>query len=248
MTVAGRPVIVPTLAQLHWKPNWKADLFADLGVGEHGLIDIGANRGQSLLDFVAAGGRRDYVAFEPLPEEAAIVREVILLNDLADSLVVPVGLGATHAVQQLYIPDDDSTSGTVRPGLRPGRPEERRAVGIHPFDHVWSAIGQKSSPQVVKVDVEGGELEVLRGMTSYIATVRPTLVCEVLDADPRADPVEHDRHLGELESLLAQADYQIERIIKPEGRLVDRAVLSRFPRRKWTTATAEECDYRLSPR
>lgn len=242
----GRAV-VPTEARLRWAPNWKSQLLGDLDAQTRGLVDVGANCGQTLLDFMAAGGQRHYVGFEPLPEAAAHVHDLIVLNGLTDSTVLPAALGAGHEVVPIHVPIGDSTSATLRSDLRPGRLSMRRTISVHVFDDIWAAVDPGVSNPVVKIDVEGAELEVLIGMRRFLLEARPTILCEVLDADASADLVAHDARLSALEDLLAEVRYKVSRVDKSTGGMTGQTACDRFPRREWRPATAEECDYLLHP-
>ena len=68
----------------------------------------------------------------------------------------------------------------------------------------------------MKVDVEGAELDVLRGMSAALSRDRPALLLEVLPAYQR----DRDRLLGrqrELETLLKDAGYDLWRVRKSAG-------------------------------
>ena len=230
-----------------WVPNWKSQLLEDLDAQSRGLVDIGANCGQTLLDFMAAGGQRHYVGFEPLPEAAAHVHDLIVQNGLIESTVLPSALGADHEVVPIHVPIGDSTSATLRSDLRPGRASIRRTISVHVFDDIWAAVDPGVPSPVVKIDVEGAELEVLRGMRRFLLGARPTILCEVLDADVSADSVAHDARLTLLEDLLTEARYKISRVDKSTGTRTSLTACDRFPRREWRPAAAEECDYLFEP-
>ena len=62
-----------------------------------------------------------------------------------------------------------------------------------------------SEPAFVKIDVEGAELDVLRGMSQTIQSHRPIIVYEVDDGDPAA----FERKQGNCRSFLHPFGYRI---------------------------------------
>ena len=60
-------------------------------------------------------------------------------------------------------------------------------------------------PNLVKVDVEGAELDVLKGMSETIKTYKPTIIYEVDDGDRAA----YERKYQELESFLQSLGYKV---------------------------------------
>lgn len=70
---------------------------------------------------------------------------------------------------------------------------------------------------VVKVDVEGGELEVLQGMRAMLARDRPIVLCEVLPVYTAGNTVRLERQHA-LEALLTrELRYGLQRVRKTPG-------------------------------
>jgi hypothetical protein len=72
----------------------------------------------------------------------------------------------------------------------------------------FSARDGVRAPDVVKIDVEGGELDVLAGMAGLLSSTRPALLLELDDATPEA----HDRRLADVEAVLGGHGYRMERL------------------------------------
>lgn len=127
------------------------------------FFDVGANIGTVTLP-VAATRRAECLAFEPEPRNAARLAENVDLNGLPNVTVIEAALW--------------SAPGTV--GLLAGGPAgtgthsvvERGGDGVTPVPAttIDELSGRGSRPpDVVKLDVEGAELEVLRGAAATLA-------------------------------------------------------------------------------
>lgn len=135
------------------------------------VLDVGANIGTHTVFFAAVCGAR-VTAFEPNPKAVAALRENVRLNGVDDlATVVPAGLGACAAQADLVEPDPDNLGRCRLEANASG------ACAIHAYDDLGSDLPVK----LVKVDVEGMELDVLRGMSRMLGLHQPALYIEVQD-------------------------------------------------------------------
>jgi FkbM family methyltransferase len=248
-----RPYRVPTTGAggavaAAWRPSWKTHLVGHLLRGRPGAFaDVGANVGQTLFDLLAVDPAREYVGFEPNPAAVAFVEGFVRANGLRRATLLPVGLAERAGLFPLYLQrgaDADSGASLVD-GLRPGRDFDVRYVPCLRFDEAWEAVG---APPIglVKIDVEGAELGVLRGMGRFLAAERPPILAEVLYADARADLDAYAAGLRELEAFLAGVGYAVYHVVKPGSGVACRlARVDGFPVRVWAPEHAEACDYVL---
>lgn len=144
------------------------------------FVDVGANRGQTLLKVAAVAPEQGYVGFEPDVFSATLVQRLIDINHLEGFDILPVGLGERSGVGRWFISRYGSTSSTTAAGLRDARYYKgSRTVSIMQGDFALSELGVDAI-SVLKIDVEGAELEALRGLEDTLATYRPWLIFEVL--------------------------------------------------------------------
>jgi FkbM family methyltransferase len=146
------------------------------------FYDIGANIGFfSLIAARRVGPAGRVYAFEPVPENAAAISRSARLNgfDAVDVFNVAVGSnnGRTELLLARHIGGATLASVGPPPDLR-GTIE----VEIVTIDTLIAQRGLRA-PTLVKVDVEGAELEALTGMAETIRTHRPTVLYEVDDAN-----------------------------------------------------------------
>src|SRR5690606_977830 len=127
-----------------------------------GFIDVGANLGQTLLKVAALDPARSYVGFEPNPACADYTEELIHANGLAYHLI-PAGLGARTRIAQLqmYRNEDTDPSASLVTGFRENA-VRRKSVAIVSLENL--PAGLIPDPlAIIKIDVEGGEADVMEG-------------------------------------------------------------------------------------
>lgn len=130
------------------------------------FVDIGANIGQMAL-FAGALGIRT-LAIEAVSENACLLCRGILANGFTH--VMPCHFAASNAPGSLAFAGDSAwCHATAGPGQFhvPAMPVDDLLV-LHGFTGV----------ELVKIDVEGHELQTLEGMQKTIETVRPRIIIE----------------------------------------------------------------------
>lgn len=135
-------------------------------------VDVGTNRGQVLKEAVRAAPRGHHVAFEPLPDLAAALRREFPRVTCHEAAVAAEAATASF----VHFRAMDGWSGLRRRqeiSDEIGQPETIE-VKVVTLDDVLGGV----SPQVVKIDVEGAELEVLRGATRVLSDRRPVVIFE----------------------------------------------------------------------
>ncbi len=254
VNVGSHSLVIPTneaesLKAIYWKPNWKTKLIKQcLNARTGSFVDVGVNVGQTLLDWVAADSEVDYFGFEPNPACIEFISNAIELNNLEKCTILPVGLSDKCGLVCLYSHPSSSTdaSASIISDLRPNRELRSRYVPCVRFDEVWDTL-KKSHLNLIKIDVEGAELEVLRGMKRVLREERPVILVEVLFMDYQADLKKYAARISELEAVIDESSYKIYNIIKREDESCDFKQMNRFPLQPWTTENADKCDYLLIP-
>ncbi len=146
------------------------------------FFDIGANVGYVTLiaaRLVGPSGR--VVAFEPVPENVAAIRENLALNGI-DWVEVHETAVARERGQAALIVSDVSAFSRLASVNVPTGARETIDVQVLSVDEFMAAPGAPV-PDVIKIDVEGAELEVLEGMRETIAAHWPVILCEVHDCN-----------------------------------------------------------------
>ena len=142
-----------------------------LGGRAGGLVDVGAHAGTFIEQALRVAPESRHVAVEPIPEMAGALRERFPTVEVHEVALADKPGKATFQ----YVPTRPAVSGlALRPDLEVAAPEEL-TVAVKTLDELLPA---GRSPAVLKIDVEGGELNVLKGAERLLAEAHPTIVFE----------------------------------------------------------------------
>jgi len=142
-------------------------------------VDIGGNEGMiSLLLSRLVGADGHVVAFEPNPGPRGIFEANLVRNQIANVTVHPCGLGDEPGVLPLFVPHMNSGEGSFGVPAYDGDQGTVVECSVRVGDEVLAG----ASPAVIKIDVEGFELHVLRGLRATIARSYPLIVMEMVAA------------------------------------------------------------------
>lgn len=168
-----------------WEPHVSAAMQNLLTSGDT-CVDVGANIGYFTLMASKLVGLQGHVyALEPSPETLARLESNLALNDTANVTSLRVAAGASEGYALLSMPPRENAGKAVIVG-EVGDPlpcrhdsSQVRRVPMRTLDSVlppatWHKV------RVVKIDVEGYEVEVLRGLEPTLESGhKPTLIVEV---------------------------------------------------------------------
>lgn len=189
-SIASHRVLSGPLRGQFLVTSWHDYPAAILGRTEHGLLDwfaanvrsgetwldIGAHYGYTavaLCRLVGTGGR--VYAFEPMIATAGCIGRARALNGLEQLTVVPVALGDCNDLTGRGLP---KVRGMVDSTLNDGSVEEPFLVSS--LDWLWPRISRESERiDGIKIDVQGMEIEVLRGMRNVLRQYGPKLAIEL---------------------------------------------------------------------
>ena len=146
------------------------------------IYDVGAHLGSLSLGAARlVGPAGKVVAFDPEPGNIERLRMHVARNNLQASIqIVPAALWSGTANE---IPFRRGTIGTSQGGVEIGghRPVLANGEIIHVPAITLDAFvaAGNATPHLLKIDVEGGECEVLRGGENLFRTHRPFVMVEV---------------------------------------------------------------------
>ncbi len=163
-----------------WEPPVTRFIIDNLCEGDV-FVDVGANIGYfSLLASRAVQADGFVVAFEPQPKLAEFVRHSLEMNAYRPiSCVRSIAIGEREEIGILGHVANSSGSSSLAPGFGDGsRPAIH--VAVAPLDialaDVQEATGRRIIPSMIKIDVEGFEYSVWRGMQKTIASTADLIV------------------------------------------------------------------------
>lgn len=150
-------------AILQGKTYPRIELIDDVQV----IFDVGANCGAATVHLARSHHGATVHAFEPASEPRAYLERNVA--DLPDVHVHPFGLRDVDQVVPLFRGDGDSITGSVH----------RREVNLDETEDVelraagpWARQQEIDRVDVMKVDVEGCEVEVLESLRGLLPTVK----------------------------------------------------------------------------
>ena len=146
------------------------------------FVDVGANLGQTLLKWhvvrTRLGLRSDYIGFDVDPVVVSYVHRLIAANKIADANIVAAGLSDQTRLGRLTFNADGDGTASVIQGFRKRQHAFAKTITLARGDDLLESHASRIT--LIKIDVEGGELEVLRGLRRTLEQHRPAVICEVL--------------------------------------------------------------------
>jgi len=195
------------------EPGVEKILNENLSEGET-FVDIGAYIGYySILARNIVGEQGKVISFEPNPESYKMLKKNITLNGYENIIAENIALSDEEGFLKLFIGKytDDSSSLFLAEEVNEGR---YVMVKTMTFDRYCE--DQEIGPSFIKIDAEGAEYKILRGMQKVIAVHHPKLMFEV-----------HSRHLEiqgiflhSLFDFLKEKEYEIQLINERSGEAI----------------------------
>lgn len=164
------------------------------------VVDVGANKGQFSLVAHYLFPDAKIHAFEPLESERRIYRSVIS----GAVQIYSVALGADEGAADFFVASRANSSSLLTPGKGQAAAygvglSSTTTVSVNKLENVINAT-ELAAPVLLKLDVQGAELEVLRGAEGVLPQV-DAIYCEVsfvelYERQPRASAIVSflDRH------------------------------------------------------
>jgi FkbM family methyltransferase len=146
------------------------------------FIDIGANVGQTLIKVLSMDKDRAYLGFEPQIDCCSYIEDFVRQNGLQGHLILPVGLSNKNGfVELLKRSCAGDGSASVIKGFRPDDFYKiKQYIYVMQGDDIIREL-KPSQISVIKIDVEGSELEVVQGLHETLKKFSPFVIFEVLN-------------------------------------------------------------------
>jgi FkbM family methyltransferase len=210
-------------SNLFMSEPWMIDLLKIvLPIGNKSFVDVGINVGQTLLKLKSVSPEINYVGFEPNPVCSNYTVKLIKKNNIINTTVVPCGISdkTEMGVLNFYTQTTDDTSASMIADFRPDNKTFKKEF-IPLFD--IKTLQQKidlDSISVLKIDVEGAELEVINSFKELISSKNPIILIEILPAYTKSNSQRVNRQ-NEIQNVLKELEYSIFRVIKQNEILID---------------------------
>jgi FkbM family methyltransferase len=163
------------------------------------FYDVGANYGYYCLRL--AGIAKHIHAFEPAAETHRVLLDNLRRNALTNVRLHKVGLSDRNGVEVMNIyssSGNNSLFDRAVPRHSTSRLVRRELVDVVTLDGLFHR-GELQPPDLIKLDVEGGELHALKGARETLRKYRPALLFEYFEPLCQAAGYSRTELLRELE-------------------------------------------------
>lgn len=164
-----------------YEPNVIRALQRHLRAGDT-CFDVGSHVGYlTILMAHLVGPQGCVAAFEPVPETFETLRENVRLNSLENVRLECTAVGEQEGTMALFCDSAQELSWTpsVAAYSAPSGDLKKISVPVRSLDGYTHTSGLR--PNLVKIDVEGAELAVLRGARRTLWEARPVVLVEIHD-------------------------------------------------------------------
>jgi len=189
-------------------------IFDEVLHGGDCIIDVGANFGMHSLYAAKRVAPSGVVyAFEPLPTNLSLLRHHVSLNDLKGNVeVIASAVSDSPEAELVFYSglDEADLTATLAPHAQGCNQQRVPNTRLDDF-----ALRLKKPVRLVKIDVEGAEVAVLKGARKLLLKDRPLLIIEV-----------HAYAFGDFKTSLAEYREVLDSLgydeeILPEGIVTD---------------------------
>jgi FkbM family methyltransferase len=161
------------------------------------IYDVGAFHGILTLFFASRCSR--VISYEPNEINQGRLVENIRLNNLTNIQVRKLGVGSQPGLGTLHYSPEMAGGGSLRPNAIGSVVQD---IEITTLDHDIAASALPV-PDLIKIDIEGWELEALQGARETLAKYHPALFLEMHGETPR----EKHRKASAIVAFLCDAGY-----------------------------------------
>ena len=189
-------------------------LFDELLPQDCVVFDIGTNIGQTILNLLSLKRSVIYYGFEPNPLCYQYTRHFIDINQLTNFRLYPVGLSNSNAIVKLYADKPHATGASIIENFRRHK-KFQNYVSQVPVMRGDDIVAKERLIKIdlLKIDVEGAELEVIQGLRQTVEQYLPLIILEILPVYSIDNPSGNQRKRRQ-DALLAELNdrYSLYRV------------------------------------
>lgn len=251
INVNNRPIKTPVnsgvgVSYLWLSEPWMISILNQISIEENStIIDVGVNIGQTLVKLKSVYSEFNYVGFEPNPACVHYTEKLVEANNWKNIQIVPAGLAESFGVTILehYSQDETDSSASIVSQYRASQEVFKKdivtVIGSEQAQKFW--LEEKVS--LIKIDVEGAELGVLKGLEQTIIKHKPIVLIEILPVYSEENK-ERKANQDAIQNLINQIQYKIYRIHKNSDNSFKKID---FIEKFGIHSNLDWCDYILAP-
>jgi len=140
-------------------------------------IDIGSNLGYyALLASKCTGPRGKVIAIEPEPNNFDLLKINVETNRIENVTVLPYAIGDENGTSKFFVTEASNTNSLLQPAL--GNVMASIHVQVRKLDTLYEEL---NIPRIdlVRMDIEGGEIIAIKGMSRVLKQYKPMLLIEL---------------------------------------------------------------------
>lgn len=181
---------------------------------DYAYFDIGSNVG--LRSVYALSQNRPTVLFDPNPEVSKISKQMIALNDFRNYKIEQSGVSDTEGQLNFYISSSAYMSSFDKEHAAKDKIVAEMQIPVTTIN-LYLKANPQFQPKIVKIDVEGFEINVLKGASDMLNNYKPVLLIEILDTT-------HNRK--EILDYLASYSYEAYYLFNKSEAMLEKAEAS----------------------
>ena len=173
----------------------------ELKIKEGVFVDIGANGGMHTIPAaLSLSHRGKVIAIEPEPKNFSILTKNVQLNKLKNVICINTACFKEEKILKLFL-DKEGQGGHSLVRETPVEKEGYIEIKTQTLDKIINANKIKRV-DLIKLDVEGAELDVLKGATTILKKYKPKIIFEAWDK----------QYLNNINLFLNNFGYKIRKI------------------------------------
>lgn len=201
---------------LFMSEKWMISLLKQLTLIENDVFfDVGINIGQTLIKLKSVDEKIIYYGFEPNSECVSYVKELCNINHFRNINIIPAGISVNNEIGELLFYQQNPTDACASI-VKDFRPDQeifkKEYVPLMDIESIHKSLNFPKI-SILKIDVEGAELEVLKSFENIILKDYPIIMMEILPAYNEQNQ-ERIKRQNETEEILKKIEYVIYRVIK----------------------------------
>jgi FkbM family methyltransferase len=173
----------------------------ELKIKEGVFIDVGANGGMHTIPAALSLGQKgEVIAIEPEPKNFSILEKNVEINNLKNVICINTACFKEEKILKLFL-DKEGQGGHSLMKDTPIKKEGFIEIKTQTLDNIIK-IKKIKRVDLIKLDVEGAELDVLKGAKIILSKYKPKIIFEAWD----------EKYLNKISVFLSDFKYKIKRI------------------------------------
>lgn len=182
-------------------PDYEKPIRKFFDLKEGVFIDIGANLGKyTVFMGKKLGEKGKVISIEPEIHTVAILKKNVEINHLKNVFVIDKACSSKNGKSVLYL-EGTKYSGGLHSLKKYPHHVNKTIIETETLDSIINRLKIKRV-DLIKIDVEGNELEVLIGAKEILKKYSPKIICESLDEESEKG----------IRSILKEYNYTVERV------------------------------------